>query len=106
MEIRTHIEKDRAVLRVAGELDFSNINLLQQEIERQETKTVEVDCRDLQFMDSSGAGMLLSIVRLMDLQNRTLKITYIPEHIYHDLEIIGFFRVLAALQASRPTGGD
>ncbi|BCV21089.1 STAS domain-containing protein [Moorella sp. Hama-1] len=106
LEVRVYTEKDKTVLQVAGELDFSNINLLQQEIERQETRTVEIDCGDLQFMDSSGAGMLLSMARILDLQNRTLKVTHIPEPIRHDLEIIGFFRVLETLKASRWTGGN
>lgn len=106
LEVRVNTGKDKTVLRVVGELDFSNINLLKQEIEHQATKTIEIDCGDLQFMDSSGAGMLLSIARNLNLQNRVLKITRIPEPIRHDLEIIGFFRVLETLKASRLTGGD
>ncbi len=105
-EVSVNREKDRTILRVAGELDFSNINQLQQEIERQETKTIEIDCSALQFMDSSGAGLLLSIARVLNQQNRILEITHIPEHIYHDLDIIGVFRVLESFKASRPTGGN
>ena len=100
MEVRVNTEKDKTVLRVAGELDFSNIDLLQQEIGRQETETIEIDCGDLQFMDSSGAGMLLSVARYLNLQNRVLKITRIPEPIRHDLEF------LSTLHLGRSYPGD
>ncbi|QGP92032.1 STAS domain protein [Neomoorella glycerini] len=106
MEIRVNNEKEKATLLVAGELDYSNVAQLQQEIERQEAPLVEVDLKDLQFMDSSGAGMLLSQARLLSRQNRVLKITHIPANIRHDLEIIGFFRVLETLKGAPQSRGE
>ncbi|MDK2894550.1 MAG: hypothetical protein PWQ98_676 [Moorella sp. (in: firmicutes)] len=106
MEIRVNKEKEKATLLVAGELDYSNVAQLQQEIERQEAPVVEVVLKELQFMDSSGAGMLLNQARLLSQQNRVLKITHIPANIRHDLEIIGFFRVLETLKGAPQSGGE
>lgn len=106
LEIKVNKEKEKATLLVAGELDYSNVAQLQQEIARQEAPVVEVVLKDLQFMDSSGAGMLLNQARLLSRQNRVLKITHIPANIRHDLEIIGFFRVLETLKGTPQSGGE
>lgn len=106
LEIKVNKEKEKATLLVAGELDYSNVAQLQQEIARQEAPVVEVVLKDLQFMDSSGAGMLLGQARLLSRQNRVLKITHIPANIRHDLEIIGFFRVLETLKGTPQSGGE
>ncbi|MBE3580307.1 MAG: STAS domain-containing protein [Thermoanaerobacteraceae bacterium] len=105
LQIRVNKERGKTTLVVAGELDYSNIAQLQEEIERQEAPRVEVNLKDLQFMDSSGAGMLLHQARLLRSQNRILEITHIPANISHDLEIIGFFRVLETLQGAPQRGG-
>ncbi|QUL99677.1 MAG: STAS domain-containing protein [Candidatus Fermentithermobacillus carboniphilus] len=91
MEIRVHQEKGRAILEVEGELDFSTIEQLQQEIERRPEEVVEIDLQGLRFIDSSGAGMLLSQARRLYRQGRTLKIVRVPDLIREDLEVIGFF---------------
>ncbi|WP_034421151.1 STAS domain-containing protein [Thermanaerosceptrum fracticalcis] len=98
MEIRVRQEKGMASLEVEGELDFSNVELLQREIQRLPEEVVEVDLQGLQFIDSSGVGMLLSQARIFYKQGRTLRIVRIPSHIQEDLEVIGFFRVLEVLE--------
>ncbi|MBF7084010.1 STAS domain-containing protein [Desulfallas sp. Bu1-1] len=97
VEINIRQKKGMVSLMVKGELDFSNVDQLQQEIQRRSEEVVEVDLRGLQFIDSSGAGMLLSQARLLYKQGRTLRIVNIPGLIREDLEVIGFFRVLEVL---------
>ncbi|WP_234970155.1 STAS domain-containing protein [Carboxydothermus pertinax] len=98
MEIRVRQKKGMVILEVEGELDFSNVEQLQQEIQRRTEEVVEIDLKGLRFIDSSGVGMLLSQVRHMYKQGRTLRIVRIPELIREDLEVIGFFRVLEVLE--------
>ncbi|HHW44699.1 MAG TPA: STAS domain-containing protein [Desulfotomaculum sp.] len=88
------------ILEVKGELDFSNVEQLQQEIQRRPEEVVEIDLQGLRFIDSSGVGMLLSQVRHLYKQGRTLKIVHIPDFIREDLEVIGFFHVLEVLKAN------
>ncbi|WP_341474019.1 STAS domain-containing protein [Desulfofundulus thermobenzoicus] len=100
MEIRVRQKKGMVILEVEGELDFSNVEQLQQEIQRRPEEVVEIDLQGLRFIDSSGVGMLLSQVRHLYKQGRTLKIVHIPDFIREDLEVIGFFQVLEVLKAN------
>ncbi|ADL08285.1 anti-anti-sigma factor [Thermosediminibacter oceani DSM 16646] len=100
MEIRVRQQKGMAILEVEGELDFSNVDQLQQEIQRRPEGVVEIDLQGLRFIDSSGAGMLLNQARHFFSKGRTLKIVNIPDLIREDLEVIGFFQVMEALKAN------
>ncbi|TYP58551.1 stage II sporulation protein AA (anti-sigma F factor antagonist) [Thermosediminibacter litoriperuensis] len=100
MEIRVRQQKGMAILEVEGELDFSNVDQLQQEIQRRPEEVVEIDLQGLRFIDSSGVGMLLSQARHFFSQGRTLKIVNIPDLIREDLEVIGFFQVLEVLKTN------
>lgn len=100
MEIKVRQEKGMVTLEVEGELDFSNVEQLQREIQRRTEEVVEIDLQGLRFIDSSGAGMLLSQARQLYKQGRTLRIVRIPELIREDLEMIGFFRVLEVLETN------
>lgn len=100
MEIKVRQEKGMVTLEVEGELDFSNVEQLQREIQRRTEEVVEIDLQGLRFIDSSGAGMLLSQARHLYKQGRTLRIVRIPELIREDLEMIGFFRVLEVLETN------
>jgi len=98
VEIRVRQQKGMATLEVEGELDFSNVEQLQREIQRRPEEVVEVDLQELRFIDSSGMGMLLSQARLFYRQGRILRFVRIPNFIQEDLEVIGFFRVLEVLE--------
>ncbi|NHM26148.1 STAS domain-containing protein [Desulfofundulus sp. TPOSR] len=100
VEIRVRQKKEMVILEVEGELDFSNVEQLQQEIQRRTEEVVEIDLQGLRFIDSSGVGMLLSQVRHLYKQGRTLRIVRIPDFIREDLEVIGFFQVLEALKTN------
>ncbi|MBE3586608.1 MAG: STAS domain-containing protein [Thermoanaerobacter sp.] len=99
VEIRVRQTEKMAILEVSGELDYSNVEQLQREIQRRPEEVVEIDLRELKFIDSSGAGMLLNQARHLYRQGRSLRIVCIPDHIREDLELIGFFRVLEILKA-------
>ncbi|WP_245779579.1 STAS domain-containing protein [Desulfoscipio geothermicus] len=100
MEIRIRQQKGMVTLELEGELDFSNVEQLQQEIQRHPEEVVEIDLQGLLFIDSSGAGMLLSQARYLYRQGRTLRIVNIPDFIREDLEMIGFFKVLEILESN------
>jgi len=100
VEIRARQQKGMAILEVEGELDFSNVEQLQQEIQRRPEEVVEIDLQGLRFIDSSGAGMLLSQARHLYRQGRTMRIVRIPDLIREDLEVIGFFRVLEVIETN------
>lgn len=98
LEIRVRQQNEKVVLEVKGELDFSNVDELQQEIQRRSEEVIEIDLQELRFIDSSGAGMLLNQARQLYSQGRTLRIVNIPDLIREDLEVIGFFQVLELIK--------
>ena len=62
--LRIHARRDGSnfYLRLAGELDFSNVKLLEGELERLEQSDAEhliVDLSGLEFIDSSGMALLI-----------------------------------------------
>ena len=101
MEIKLQQRDGVAVIKVLGELDYSNVEKLKFEIQRRWEKVIEIDLQDLRFMDSSGAGMLLNQARQLHKQGRTLRIVRIPDFIREGLEIIGFFQVLEILERNK-----
>lgn len=103
VEIKVRQQKGITALQVDGELDYSNVEELQREIQRQPVELVEIDLQEIRFIDSSGVGMLLSQAGIFNKQGRTLRIVGIPDHIKEDLEVIGFFRVLEVLEIQTST---
>lgn len=62
-----HSEPDHLLLRVSGELDLHTKQLFRDRLTalmQQSRQTIIIDLSDLEFIDSSGLGALLSIVRV------------------------------------------
>jgi anti-anti-sigma factor len=70
ISVSTQRSDDALRLRVAGEIDLSNIEALQAEVasavESGEARLVVVDLAEVSFLDSSGIGALLKGRRLAD----------------------------------------
>ncbi len=70
ISVSAHRCDDALRLRVAGEIDLSNIEALQAEVanalESGETRLVVVDLAEVSFLDSSGISALLKGRRLAD----------------------------------------
>lgn len=68
--VSVHRSDDALRLRVAGEIDLSNIEALQAEVanalESGESRLVVVDLAEVSFLDSSGISALLKGRRLAD----------------------------------------
>lgn len=97
MEIKKEPLGDKTVLRVAGELDFSNAEILQKEMAGQPVGTLEIDLSGLTFLDSTGVGVLLNAAKDLASQGRILKVVNIPGEIRESMELVGFFQVMDAL---------
>ncbi|MGE5571835.1 MAG: STAS domain-containing protein [Bacteroidota bacterium] len=97
MEVQREQLDSGTILRVSGELDFSNVHDLQEQIETQLTGTVEVDLSGLAFMDSSGMGMLLNVARKLASRGQVLSVTNIPVEIRESMALVGFFHIMGHL---------
>ncbi len=97
LEVQRELLNNRTILRVSGELDFSNVDDLQEQIQTQLTGTVEVDLSGLTFMDSSGMGMLLNVARKLASRGQVMSVTNIPVEIRESMALVGFFHILGDL---------
>ena len=61
------------IVRIEGELDLMNVPHLR-EIVTALDGDIDLDCRDMQFIDSSGFGLLVMINALQRQRGRTLSI--------------------------------
>lgn len=102
MYIRKRKTLGDVILELSGELDYSNVVELKNEVmAEQEAGRVVVDMAGLDFIDSSGIGMLLVLARELSGQNRVFEVINIPESIRESMALIGFFQVMEAIQMKR-----
>lgn len=94
---------DTKVVRLEGRIDMSNAEkfeeLMLSDIDR--FKKMELDLGGLTFIDSTGVGHLVSVIKNSHKKNVVFQMTNVPEGIEQILEIIGVFDVLNALYGSK-----
>ena len=71
LTLKTTQEGDAAVVVLGGELDMAGAETLQQELALVDARTLVVDLRELEFMDSSGLrAIMVSAQRAQDAGRR------------------------------------
>jgi anti-sigma B factor antagonist len=71
LTLKTTQEGDAAVVVLGGELDMAGAETLQQELALVDARTLVVDLRELEFMDSSGLrAIMVSAERAQDAGRR------------------------------------
>lgn len=93
------IERQTLLLRLSGELDMNTTETLRlaidNEIERRGIRTVILNLQDVQFIDSSGLGVILGRYKKLIPLGGKLKITNVPPHIYKIMELSGLPKIIA-----------
>lgn len=87
------------VLNVKGILDISTVHLFEAYI--QEIENIEeliIDFSNLEFIDSTGIGMIMEAIYLSQEKQFVIKLKGIEEPIHSILETVGLFKVLEAVQ--------
>lgn len=78
---------------LSGEIDHHTASymrmLIDSEAERTLPKTLILDFSGVQFMDSSGIGLIMGRHRLMQLVKGSVKVVNIPEHLKRLIKISG-----------------
>jgi len=64
------------------------------EIDRRGIRTVILNLQDVQFIDSSGLGVLLGRYKKLLPLGGKLKITNVPPHIYKIMELSGLPKII------------
>ena len=89
------IEKNENTLTafIEGDIDHHTAKevrtLIDDSIERINPKTLKLDFSKVDFMDSSGIGLIMGRFRLMKLLNGRLKVINLPKHIEKIIKLSG-----------------
>lgn len=93
------IERQTLVLRLDGDLDMKTAEPLRQaidsEIERRGIRTVVLNMEKVNFIDSSGLGVILGRYKKLLPLGGKVKITNVPPHIFKIMELSGLPRIIA-----------
>ena len=87
-----------AILMLAGEVDLANADEVERKLRAYVASTtgdVRIDCRALEFIDSSGLRVLVRVDRLLARDARRLVLTRVPTFILRVLQLSGLEPVFA-----------
>lgn len=107
LEVRS---ADRAaVIAVGGELDLASAPALEQELERAATSGADlviVDLRELQFIDSTGLGLLIKAHRQAEAAGRKFAVVRGGRQVQRLLDVTGIEQRLTLVDSPEElTGG-
>ncbi len=92
------IERQTLHVFLTGELDMKNAtelkNTIDMEIDKKGIKTVVLHMGDLNFIDSSGLGVLLGRYKKLLPLGGKLKVADVPPHIFKIMEMSGLPKII------------
>ncbi|MHB8075080.1 STAS domain-containing protein [Desulfosporosinus fructosivorans] len=99
MKLEKKIERLTLLLRLDGELDMHTASVVRQaidlEIEKRGIRTVILNLQDVQFVDSSGLGVIIGRYKKLLPLGGKLKITNVPPHIFKIMELSGLPKIIS-----------
>jgi stage II sporulation protein AA (anti-sigma F factor antagonist) len=98
LNLEKKIERLTLFLRLDGELDMHTSDLVRQaidmEIEKRGIRTVILNLQNVQFIDSSGLGVILGRYKKLISIGGKLKITNVPPNVYKIMELSGLPKII------------
>ncbi|MBA2870384.1 anti-anti-sigma factor [Anoxybacillus calidus] len=99
LSIQKESSNGTTVLKIHGILDISTAFILEQFIQELENvRELIIDFSNLEFIDSTGVGVIIEFIYLSQEKNFTIRFQGIDEQTYEIFETIGLFKVLEAFQ--------
>lgn len=96
MIIKTY--KDTLVVFLTGDIDQHKVSSIRGEVDRatslNNTKNLIFDFSDVDFMDSSGIGMVLSRYKILSNISGTLKLTGVSENTMKLFDMVGIRKII------------
>ena len=89
------LEFENSVLtaHLSGELDHHSAAVIRKKIDSKaevlKPKTLKLDYRNVQFMDSSGIGLIMGRYRQMSLLGGNVEVTNVPNHLKRMFSLSG-----------------
>lgn len=92
-EVNIVNDKESITAFIHGDIDHHTAKEIREQIDKiiQETQPqlLNLDFSQVQFMDSSGIGLIMGRYRLMQMLNGTVKVINIPTHLKRLIKISG-----------------
>lgn len=99
MRMEKKIERQTLLLRLDGDLDMKTAETLRSvidnEIERRGVRTVILNMEQVQFIDSSGLGVILGRYKKLLPLGGKLKITNVPPNIFKIMDLSGLPKIIS-----------
>ena len=93
MEIKIINDEETATAFIQGDIDHHTAKDIREQIDgyvqERRPRILNLDFSSVQFMDSSGIGLIMGRHRLMQLVKGSVKVVNIPEHLKRLIKISG-----------------
>ncbi len=90
MEIDVQERDSTVFLKVHGDIEMMSIKTFKQklfEIGQNTNKDIEIDLLDVEYIDSSGVGVLISLLKLQKKKGKELKIDKVSSKVLNVLKL-------------------
>ncbi|OIK09984.1 STAS domain-containing protein [Bacillus sp. MUM 13] len=99
LTVNKEIFQTTVILKIIGILDISTINGILPFLELgNEVDKLIFDFSDLEFIDSTGIGIIIEAIYQSQEANFTIEIKGLDEETHEILETVGVFKILEAIQ--------
>lgn len=99
LQIDLEVNRRTLIVRLKGELDHHSADIvrakMEQAIERGDTNHIVLSMKDLNFMDSSGLGVILGRYKQITSRGGKMVVCDVSPAIYRLFEMSGLFKILS-----------
>jgi anti-sigma B factor antagonist len=105
MEIKRHEQGDQVTLAVQGEIEVYSLTEFSRIAESYlgGPKVLELDFEELEYIDSSGLGFLVTLHERMVRQGQRLRMTKLQPHVARVFKITHLDRILDIVMQEQPS---
>lgn len=91
LDVTIAVSGENKVLSFIGELDISTVDKFKKSIDesREGAREIILDMSQLSFVDSTGVGGLLNVVKTLQKNGLPVKIVNVSSEVYEVLDLLG-----------------
>ena len=97
MAVQIDLAGDLVIARIIGDIDHHSAKQMRQEIDdaviQTQARELEIDFRDVSFMDSSGIGLVMGRYKLMQEVGGSLHLSNVASHLKKVMVLAGLDRL-------------
>lgn len=96
LDIKTIVNGRIGTLSLIGDLDIASVDLFKSKIENivDNVNSIVIDLAKLEFIDSTGVGSLIQVIRKLSEKNIDVKVINISSEVFEVLDLLGIPELL------------